>query len=566
LWIRLTTPPAGSGNGAVGYRILQNTGLASRTGRITVNGLVHEITQFGASCAFSIQPAVVNAAANGGIANIQVSASQSFCNWSASGLGATPATGTGSGVVQVTVPVNTSPAGRQLQASIANQTLTVNQSGIACTPSLSPYEASMGAGGGTSSVDVTVPAGCDYTTLNGPSWINVTSGSAAPGSGTLVYSVAANSTTVPRSGTLTIGGQAFVINQDPLACSVTIDTSSLGSPFGPAAGSGTLRIATNGSNCQWSAAADMPWVSLSASGGTGNAEITVGVTSNAASTTGRNAVIEINGQSVGLAQQGTTCTYALQSDTGSVPGTGGSGAVGVLATSVCGWTSATNTPDWLTITSSGSMGNGDVRFNASANPTATPRMGQLTIAGLTYGVTQAGAPCGTTLPVANTTVSAGGIPSASFTYTTTLAGCTPQIQSFASWIAVTGGGAGTVEYSVLPNPLAVNRVGTIQVGTRVYTVTQLGGACGFSLHTYGQLFGPAGGDSNLVGSPSALGCTPAYATDQPSFILLGTLTGPLNNIFTLPFSVTPFTALTPSYRIGRIDFGGLRFVVKQSSY
>ena len=296
------------------------------------------------------------------------------------------------------MPVNTSTAGRQLQASIAGQTLTVNQSGIACTASLSPYEGTAGAAGGNGPVEVTVPPGCGYSTLAGPSWINVTSGASGSASGTLVYSVAANSTTLPRSGTLTIGGQPFVVHQDPLACSVTIDTSSLGSPFGPAAGSGTLRITTNGSNCQWTASPDMPWVSLSATGGTGNADITVGVTSNAASTTGRNAVIEINGQSVGLTQQGTTCTYALQSETGSVPGTGGAGAVGVLATSVCSWTPVSNNPDWLTLTSPGSSGNGDVRFSAIANPATTPRTGQLTIQGLTYTVTQAGAPCGTTLP------------------------------------------------------------------------------------------------------------------------------------------------------------------------
>jgi len=563
-WIRLTSAPAGTGNGAVAYKILQHTGLSARTGRITINGLVHEITQFGASCATSIQPAVINAPAAGGIANIQVSASQSFCSWTASGLGATPANGTGNNVVEVTVPVNTSAAGRQLQATIAGQTLTVNQSGIACTASLSPYEGTAGAAGGNGSVEVTVPAGCGYSTLTGPSWINVTSGASASASGTLVYSVAANSTTVPRSGTITIGGQSFVITQDPLACSVTIDTSSLGSPFGPAASGGTLRIATNGSNCRWNASADMPWVSLSAATGLGNADITLNVTSNAASTTGRNAVIDMNGQQVALTQQGTTCTYALQSDTGSVPGTGGSGAVGVLATSVCGWSAISNNTAWLTIASSGSQGNGDVRFDASANPTSTPRTGQLTIAGLTYPVTQAGAPCATTLPVGNTTVAASGIATASFGYTASA--CTPPIQSFASWITVTGGAAGTVEFSVLANPLAVNRVGTIQVGTRVFTVTQLGGACGFSLHSYGQLFGPAGGNANILGSQSALGCSPSYATDQPSFILFDTLTGPVNNIFTLPFSVTPFAALTPSYRIGRIDFGGVRFTVKQSSY
>ena len=47
--------------------------------------------------------------------------------------------------------------------------------------------------------------------------------------------------------------------------------------------------------------------------------------------------ISIGGQAINISQNGTTCTYALQSSTGTVPGSGGAGSVGVLAASSCGF-------------------------------------------------------------------------------------------------------------------------------------------------------------------------------------------------------------------------------------
>ncbi|MBZ5560561.1 MAG: hypothetical protein LAO77_25175, partial [Acidobacteriia bacterium] len=88
-------------------------------------------------------------------------------------------------------------------------------------------------------------------------------------------------------------------------------------------------------------------------------------------------------------------------------------------------------------------------------------------------------------------------------------------------------------------------------------------------HAYGAVFNRGGGGGDVFGSPSALGCDPTstIGTDQPSFITLLLLSGPVNDIFTQPFSVLPFdTPLTAVIRRGRITFGGQIFVVKQVSW
>lgn len=242
----------------------------------------------------------------------------------------------------------------------------------------------------------------------------------------------------------------------------------------------------------------------------------------------------------------------------------------MVTPNVCSWTAATNTPSWLSVGSAGGTGSSSVPFVALANPTALTRMGTLTIAGLTYTVTQAPAPCSYTIVGSPTTVSSGGVTSAVFSFSTTSTGCTPTPLSYVGWIEVEStslsGGAGQVEYSVEANPGTTTRVGTIQVGDRTFEVRQTGGACGYSLSAYGALFGHIGGTSHFLGSPSGVGCTPDTGTDQPSFILLDPLVGPVSNIFTQGYHVTPYDSLTISVRRARITFGGQVFTVKQTSW
>ncbi len=310
-------------------------------------------------------------------------------------------------------------------------------------------------------------------------------------------------------------------------------------------------------------------MSVGPSSGTGNATIGVTLTSNASSATARSTDLTIAGQTVTILQAGTTCTYSLRSASGTVPASGGGGSVGVVAPTVCGWTATSNDPGWLAISSAGSAGSSDVLFVAQANPSPNPRTGTLTIAGLTYTVSQGGAPCSYTLDtISPVTISSGGATDF-FAFSTTATGCTPAALSYVGWITAStsfSGNAGTVTYMVAPNPSGTARLGTIQVGDRTFEVNQSGGACGFSLNAYGKLFSQAGATGSVLGSPTGLGCTPDTGTDQPSFVLLDPLTGPVSNIFTQPYTVMPYNSLTIAIRRARITFGGQIFTVKQTSW
>jgi len=239
------------------------------------------------------------------------------------------------------------------------------------------------------------------------------------------------------------------------------------------------------------------------------------------------------------------------------------------APSVCPW-SSTDDADWLTITSSGNAGSTDVSFVAQPNPNPMARLATLTIAGLTYALTQAPAECTYTLPAGSLNVAEDGVTGGAFNFSSAFGGCVPAVVSYAGWLTVTntsfGGTTGTVTFDVVENPSNTTRVGTIQVGNATFTVRQTGAACGYSLNAYGALFGPSGGDASVLGSPTALGCEPTNGTTQPGFITLGSLIGPTTNIFTQPYTVGSFSSLTRVVRKGEIIFGGQIFVVKQKSY
>ena len=85
--------------------------------------------------------------------------------------------------------------------------------GTTCSFAISPTSASLGANGGTGSVNVTTSAGCAWTATSNASWISITSGASGTGNGMVNYSVAANTGTTSRTGTLTIAGQTFTVMQ-----------------------------------------------------------------------------------------------------------------------------------------------------------------------------------------------------------------------------------------------------------------------------------------------------------------------------------------------------------------
>jgi hypothetical protein len=86
------------------------------------------------------------------------------------------------------------------------------------------------------------------------------------------------------------------------------------------------------------------------------------------------------------------------------------------------------------------------------------------------------------------------------------------------------------------------------------------------MNSYGRLFGKSGGSDDVLASQSALGCNPDYGTDQPSYVILSPLEGPVLNIFTLPYTVVPFHSDVTTVRRMTIALGGVIYTIKQMSW
>ena len=82
-----------------------------------------------------------------------------------------------------------------------------------CVYSIAPTSESFGSGSGTGTIAVTTNINtCSWTATTGDSWISITSGAPGMGSGTVGYSILAN-TGAARNGSITVAGQTFSISQ-----------------------------------------------------------------------------------------------------------------------------------------------------------------------------------------------------------------------------------------------------------------------------------------------------------------------------------------------------------------
>ncbi|MEP7339870.1 MAG: putative Ig domain-containing protein, partial [Acidobacteriota bacterium] len=146
----------------------------------------------------------ITASGGTGSYNFTVSAGALPSGLSLSPGGALSGTPTAGGTFNFTVTATDANGCTGLQA----YTLAIN-----CSPfTINPTTQSFAANGGTGSVTVTGAAGCAWTGVSNDAWIIITSGSSGSGSGTVNYSVAAN-TGALRSGTVTIAGQTFTVTQ-----------------------------------------------------------------------------------------------------------------------------------------------------------------------------------------------------------------------------------------------------------------------------------------------------------------------------------------------------------------
>src|SRR4029078_13642388 len=129
------------------------------------------------------------------------------------------------------------------------------------------------------------------------------------GNGTVSYSVAANTGTTSRTGTLTVGGQTFTLTQSWSPCSVTIAPTANNLPSSLGA-SGSVTV-TAGTGCGWSAFSNDAWITVGAgASGTGNGSVSYGGAANVG-TLSRNVTLTIGGQTFTVTQPGAPCTFTI---------------------------------------------------------------------------------------------------------------------------------------------------------------------------------------------------------------------------------------------------------------
>ncbi|MBI3653664.1 MAG: VCBS repeat-containing protein [Acidobacteria bacterium] len=476
-WITITSGASGTGNGAVNYSVAANPNPGNRTGTMTIAGQTFTVTQDGTNpCTYTIAPTSQVFGASGGGGSVTVTTGNT-CAWSAVSNVAwititSGASGTGSGLANYTVAVNSQAAIRTGTVTVAGQTFTVTQAGASCISTISPNGAAFTAAGGSGLISVTAALGCNWTSTSLDAWITITAGATGSGSQKVKYTVAANSSTSARSGNIIVGNQVHVVTQAGATCLFTISPTSQN--FVAAGGTGSVGVTTT-AGCNWTAVSNAGFITItSGASGTGNGTVNYSVAANI-SASPRSGTMTIAGQTFTVTQDAAagSCVYSIVPSSQNFPVGGGTGSVAVTATAGCAWTAVSN-DSFITVTSGASgTGNGTVNFSVAANSNPAPRSGTMTVAGQTFTVTQDGN-CTFSISPSGRIFSAA---SATGTVSVTApGGCVWNATSNAAWITIisgaTGSGNGTVTYSVSANTTGASRTGTITVAGQTHTVKQ----------------------------------------------------------------------------------------------
>jgi uncharacterized protein (TIGR03437 family) len=98
-------------------------------------------------------------------------------------------------------------------AAVFSGGFAIAGSTTACSYAVSSKQFSLPAAGGQGTVSVTAGNGCAWTAASGASWLKITSTTAVSGNGSVSFAADPNASGVARSASLTIAGQAVVVDQ-----------------------------------------------------------------------------------------------------------------------------------------------------------------------------------------------------------------------------------------------------------------------------------------------------------------------------------------------------------------
>jgi hypothetical protein len=572
-WITVRPPSVGSGSAAILLDFTENTG-ATRSGTVTIGGRTYTLTQFGSTCDYTAVVAAPIVSSGGGVNLLQVAAPSSSCSWSpvSSQPWITfPSPGPFTGSANVTFQVGniTASTSRSATITVGGTVVTVNQSGLGCTYVLSSSTGSVSSGGGSLNFSLNTGADCAWTFNPGAAWVEYIGPSSGTGPASFPLTVTANSTLSTRSTTLVVVGRPFTINQTGLPCSYSLSESN--PVFSSAGGSnvGSINIGSTGAGCGWTITPSAPWLTPASASGSGTSTVSFSVAANP-DASARSAKLIIAGQQVNVSQAGTTCSFQLLNSSAAAPALGTNSFVRVATANACSFSAVSNAA-WIVLTSSSFSGTSNVNFTVQANPSATARSGTLTIAGQSFAVTQAAAPCSVVL--GSTTFSAGAFGGANvFNFTTSTPDCNPIVQSFNSWLVVSSStfnnGSGSVNFTIDANNFSTTRVGTIKVGLSTFNVIQAASPCAYTLATSSLQFSklPTSSQVDIPFGPSQCAAPPVGVNAPFGMISLTGLSLTAPSTYRQTFNVGEYLSLINATRSAQITIGGQILNVKQRSW
>jgi hypothetical protein len=559
-WITGFSPASGQGAGEVRFQVAANPTTSMRQGRITLNGVAAQVSQAGVSCGVEISAQSQSIDASGGTGAVGVVAPAS-CAWGAvatepwltitSGAG-----GTGNGTVSFRVAANTGVA-RIGGLAITDKTFVVTQAGPGapqCNYALPTSSVNVAIAGGTTVVNIQADAGCSWAAASNVAWLAVTGAGVGVGNGSVTISVSANAGAA-RSGTVTIAGRTFTVNQSG-SCAASLNPSSAN--IAASGGAGPSIAVTIPPGCAWTASTTDAWLSITqGASGNGNGAVAFSATANTGNA--RTGSLTIAGLTLAVTQGGA-CATSINPPSQSLPATAGGGTAVAVSAAGCSWTATTTTP-WITITGGVSgTGNGSVTFTVAANP-GSGRTGTISIGTNTHTVTQAGS-CATTIAPPSQSMPAGGGAATSITVTAA-GGCNWTATPSQNWITITAGasgtGNGTVALSVAANT-GPARTATVTIAGQTHTVSQANG-CVYSITPTSHSLDHDAQTPPTISVTTAAGCT-WTAVSNDAFITIDngeSGTGP----GTVKYKVTKNNGNSP--RTGTLTIAGRTFTVTQSN-
>ena len=328
-WVKQTDKVPSGNTDTYTFTAEANTSTEAREGVIVFCNDNNEcvpvtVKQAGANATLSVSPAELTFTAKAEAKSLDITSNTAWtATSSASWVKINAASGNGNAQVTVTAEENTTITQRSATVTIktadgkATATVKVTQSAANVIFSVDKNEHSVAAAGGDFTVKVTRNIG--YKINSQPDWVKQTDKVPSGNTDTYTFAAEANTSTEAREGVIVFcndNNECVPVTVKQVGANATLSVSPASMTFTAKSESKTFTVT---SNTDWTMTSDAAWVKLSATDGSGNAQVTVTAEENTA-TKQRIATITLKTKdgkttaTVKLSQNGADIIFRIDGD------------------------------------------------------------------------------------------------------------------------------------------------------------------------------------------------------------------------------------------------------------